>query len=529
MKRWYTSTYGSSGCEDSGGDCGGRGNSDNSRRDEGINADWKAITTVVVVAMVADDALIICDATEHCGNYGDSGGNISYGDGDGRDGSDDAENWAITAIVFTAIAVVAAVAITRIRRGRQSRLRGDDGSGFWKRWCQRLCNSDGSGCEASEVTAVVDGSYGSEDCATYGDRDRGGNSDNPGRNEDSDFAKEAITAVGCDGAEHCDNYGDSGGNISYGDGDGRVGMGDLGRNEGDNAYYKDAMVRKNRDSGCKAGEVTAVVGSSDGPGRDKGSDVALEAMTVNGAKDYSNYAKSGDEISHGDGGGRGGIENPGTDGAQNCGNYGNSGGKDSGGDRGGRGNGDNLRHDEGVDADWKAITTVVVVAMVTDATLIMSTRCDGTEHCGNYGDSGRNISYGDGDGRGGMEDLRRNESDNAYYKRQRQQRILRLPRRAVVAATAMIQDATRAGGGGYSSEDCGNYGGGECEGSYGECGCRGNGDNLGRDEDGDFALEAITRGSRDDGCDCGDEISYGDGDGRGGIDNPGHVKGGGAD
>ncbi|KAI8494453.1 hypothetical protein Bbelb_276790 [Branchiostoma belcheri] len=90
---------------------------------------------------------------------------------------------------------------------------------------------------------------------------------------------------------------------------------------------------------------------------------------------------------------------------------------------------------------------------------------------------------------------------------------------AVVASTAIIKDATRAVMG---SEDCGNYGGGECEGSYGECGGRGNGDNLGRDEDSDFALEAITRGSRDDGCDCGDEISYGDGDGRGGIDNPGH-------
>ncbi|KAI8479286.1 hypothetical protein Bbelb_429780 [Branchiostoma belcheri] len=114
---------------------------------------------------------------------------------------------------------------------------------------------------------------------------------------------------------------------------------------------------------------------------------------------------------------------------------------------------DNPRRDEGIDADWKAITTVVVVAIVADAALIMSARCDGAEHCDNYGDSGGNISYGDGDGRGGMVDLGRNEGDNAYYKAT-----------AVVAPTAMIQDAMgaamsprrryRSGG----AEDCGDYG-----------------------------------------------------------------------
>ncbi|KAI8494446.1 hypothetical protein Bbelb_276720 [Branchiostoma belcheri] len=34
------------------------------------------------------------------------------------------------------------------------------------------------------------------------------------------------------------------------------------------------------DSGCEAGELTAVVGGSDDPGRDEGSDAASEAMTA---------------------------------------------------------------------------------------------------------------------------------------------------------------------------------------------------------------------------------------------------------
>ncbi|KAI8518856.1 hypothetical protein Bbelb_021130 [Branchiostoma belcheri] len=164
--------YGNNGGKDSGGDSGGRGNSDNPRRDEGVDADWKTITTVVVVAMVADTA---CDGSEDCGIYGDSGGNISYGDGDARGGSDDAENCGNYGDSFYSDrggrggsdhpgfdeggkvaleAMTAVVAVTKVADG-------SDGA-------KDFGNSDGSGCEASEVTAVVDGS------------------DDPGRDEGSD-------------------------------------------------------------------------------------------------------------------------------------------------------------------------------------------------------------------------------------------------------------------------------------------------------------------------------------------------------
>ncbi|KAI8479289.1 hypothetical protein Bbelb_429810 [Branchiostoma belcheri] len=114
---------------------------------------------------------------------------------------------------------------------------------------------------------------------------------------------------------------------------------------------------------------------------------AAERQDVSVPKNGTNIGDSGGGVSY--------DNDRGFDGAEDCDNYGDSGGefftatavvaavaitqdatraamsgdKDSGGDRGGRGNSDNPRRDEGVDADWKAITTVVVVAMVADAAL----------------------------------------------------------------------------------------------------------------------------------------------------------------
>ncbi|KAI8494454.1 hypothetical protein Bbelb_276800 [Branchiostoma belcheri] len=150
---------------------------------------------------------------------------------------------------------------------------------------------------------------------------------------------------------------------------------------------------------------------------------------------------------------------------------------------------DNPRRDEGIDADWKAITTVVVVAIVADAALIMSARCDGAEHCDNYGDSGGNISYGDGDGRGGMV----LDATRATMPTIRAAKKV-LQATAVVAPTAMIQDAMgaamsprrryRSGG----AEDCGDYG----ESFYSDRGVRGGSDYPGLDEGGKVSLEAMT-------------------------------------
>ncbi|KAI8494451.1 hypothetical protein Bbelb_276770 [Branchiostoma belcheri] len=345
--------------------------------------------------------------------------------------------------------------------------------------CQDFGKYGDNGCEAGEVTAVV------------------GSSDDPGRDKGSDVALEAITAVlvvtiVADAAairsarfyrgQDFGDYGDSGGDVSYGNGGGRSAAADV--------FFGDRGDR----------------GDSDNPGRDE--DVSVPKNWTNngdygggvsyandrgGCKDCGNYGDSGGEVSYGDGDGRGG-----RDGAQNCGNYGNSGGKDSGGNRGGRGNSDNLRRDEGVDADWKAITTVVVVAIVTDVALIMSTRCDATEHCGNYGDGGGNISYGDGDGRDGMGDLGRNEGDNAYYKEVIVLKTVAIT--AIVFTAIAVVAVVAAAAIGLKTVANNGYSGGEV--FYADYGCRGvpYGDGGGRDgianpgrhKDGDFALETIT-------------------------------------
>ncbi|KAI8518855.1 hypothetical protein Bbelb_021120 [Branchiostoma belcheri] len=247
--------------------------SDNPRRDEGIDADWKAITTVVVVAIVADAALIMsarCDGAEHCDNYGDSGGNISYGDGDGRGGMVDLgrnegdnayykevmvlKDVAITAKVFTAIAVVAAEAMVPKTAGNSS-------------------DSAGDVFKATTVVAAV---------VITKDATR---ADYPGRDEGSDVVKKVMTAgvvvamvadavAKSDGAEDIGNHGDSGGQVSYGTGGGAA----LAMTQDENDGSED--FGNYGDSGCEAGEVTAVVGGSDDPGRDEGSDAALEAITA---------------------------------------------------------------------------------------------------------------------------------------------------------------------------------------------------------------------------------------------------------
>ncbi|KAI8494452.1 hypothetical protein Bbelb_276780 [Branchiostoma belcheri] len=77
-----------------------------------------------------------------------------------------------------------------------------------------------------------------------------------------------------DGAEDIRNYGDSGGQVSYDTGGGAALAMAQDGNDGSQDFVNYG------DSGCEAGEVTAVVGGSDDPGRDEGSDAALEAMTA---------------------------------------------------------------------------------------------------------------------------------------------------------------------------------------------------------------------------------------------------------
>ncbi|KAI8518802.1 hypothetical protein Bbelb_020590 [Branchiostoma belcheri] len=109
--------------------------------------------------------------------------------------------------------------------------------------------------------------------------------DYPGRDEGSDVVKKVMTAgvvvamvadavAKSDGAEDIGNYGDSGGQVSYGTGGGAA----LAMTQDENDGSED--FGNYGDSGCEAGEVTAVVGGSDDPGRDEGSDAALEAITA---------------------------------------------------------------------------------------------------------------------------------------------------------------------------------------------------------------------------------------------------------
>ncbi|KAI8494455.1 hypothetical protein Bbelb_276810 [Branchiostoma belcheri] len=138
------------------------------------------------------------DGAEDIGNYGDSGGQVSYGTGGG-----------------------AALAMTQ-----DAKMAGSDGA-------KDFGNSDGSGCEAGEVTAVV------------------GSSDDPGRDKGSDFALETITAVvvvtivvdaAAIRSAYCGNYGNSGGEVSYGDGGGRGGTDNPGRGEGGDDDWKDLQL-----------------------------------------------------------------------------------------------------------------------------------------------------------------------------------------------------------------------------------------------------------------------------------------------
>ncbi|KAI8518849.1 hypothetical protein Bbelb_021060 [Branchiostoma belcheri] len=235
-----------------------------------------AAKVLQATAVVAEN-----DGSEDFGNYGDSGceaGEVTAVVG----GSDDP--------------------------GRETGGDRNDGS-------QDFGNYGDSGCEAGEVTAVVGGSDdpGRETGSDSGCNHRG-DSDNPGRDDCGDEAMVPTSAA---------NSSDSVVDVF----------------KGTTVVEADAMVRKmataaakvlqatavvavtvtiqdatrevmvpktsaitataavkfltapagnngsqdfgnNGDSGCEAGEVTAVVGGSDDPGRDEGSDAALEAMTV---------------------------------------------------------------------------------------------------------------------------------------------------------------------------------------------------------------------------------------------------------
>ncbi|KAI8494450.1 hypothetical protein Bbelb_276760 [Branchiostoma belcheri] len=357
--------YGNNGGKDSGDDRGGRGNSDNPRRDEGVDADWKAITTVVVVAIVADAALIIAakkvlqatavvaptamiqdvmrsamsprsqyrsDGAEDCGDYGES----FYSDRGGRGGSDYPgldEGGKVSLEAMTAVVAEAMVPKTA-------------GNG-----------SDSAG-DVFKATTVVTAVVITKDATkasckgSSSDRDGRGDSDYPGRDEGSDVVKKVMTAgvvvamvadavAKSDGAEDVGNYGDSGGQVSYGTGGGAA-----------LAMTQDAKMAENDgsedfgnygDSGCEAGEVTAVVGGSDDPGRDEGGDAALEEITAvdvvaivaADAMVRKTPAINGDSSSEG------------TYGSEDCGNYGGNECESSYGDRGGRGNGDNLWTQQG--------------------------------------------------------------------------------------------------------------------------------------------------------------------------------------
>ncbi|KAI8482951.1 hypothetical protein Bbelb_393690, partial [Branchiostoma belcheri] len=137
------------------------------------------------------------------------------------------------------------------------------------------------------------------------------------------------------------------------------------------------------DSGCEAGEVTAVVGGSDDPGRDEGSDVALEAITAVDvvaivaaeAMVRKTPAINGDSSSEG------------NYGSEDCGNYGGSECESSYGDRGGRGNGDNLWTQQGRRFNNKTVAITY--------------------------NGGGEVSSGDGGGRGGIDNPGRGEGGDA--------------------------------------------------------------------------------------------------------------------
>ncbi|KAI8482950.1 hypothetical protein Bbelb_393680 [Branchiostoma belcheri] len=345
--------YGNNGGKDSGGNRGGRGNSDNLRRDEGVDADWKAKTTVVVVAidaMVPNTVVITATATATATE---------------------------TFLVATAmVAVDAMVRKTRYITARAAR-------------------------KVLQATAVVaptamiqdETSDSAEDCGNYGDSfysDRGGRggrggSDYPGLDEGSKAAigLKTVANNGYSGGEVF--YADNGcRGVPYGDGGGRDGIANPGRHkDGDFALetitaavvvtiVADDFIQD------RTSVITATAAATFLTAMEVVAAVAvtpdLTRVTESyGSEDCGNYGDSGCESSYSDSDGLGNGDNP---------------GRNEDGDFA-----DNSRRDEGINADWKAITTVVVVAMVADAALTMSAHA--TEHCGNYGDSGGNISNGD--------------------------------------------------------------------------------------------------------------------------------------
>ncbi|KAI8479292.1 hypothetical protein Bbelb_429840 [Branchiostoma belcheri] len=311
----------------------------NPGRNGGGDVALKTITSGVIGTMVTD-AAAISDGSEGCGDYGES----FYSDRGGRGGSDypgldEGGKVALEAVVaeamvpktagngsdsagdvFKATTVVAAVVITK------DATRADD------------AEDDGSGCKGSSS-----------------DRNGRGDSDYSGHDEGSDVVKKVTAGVvvamvadavaKSDDAEDVGNYGDSGGQVSNGTGGGAAlamtqdaKMAAMSPRSRLQQWFLERWSQKrdgakdfgNSDgSGCEAGEVTAVVGSSDDPGRDKGSDFALETITAvvvilkrlrlrrlrrqqrRRFLRQRRESQRGGEVSYGDGGGRGGTDNPG--------------------------------------------------------------------------------------------------------------------------------------------------------------------------------------------------------------------------
>ncbi|KAI8482949.1 hypothetical protein Bbelb_393670 [Branchiostoma belcheri] len=319
-----------------------------------------------------------------------------------------------------------------------------------------------------------------------------------------------------DGAEDIRNHGDSGGQVSYGTG-------------GKQWFPRLRQLWRQRYD-CKAGEVTPVVGSSDDPGRDKGSDDSIEAktsaITATAAATFltATAGVSADPVMW--------KSSAFTETAA-----------------------PNVFSATAVIAataiieDAAGAATAVVAAFsfpvaitettaakILEATVVVAataiiqdaTRaCDGSEDCGIYGDSGGNISYGDGDARGGDRggrtdsyDPGRDEVGDVAYKTITSWIIGTM----VTDATAKSDDA----------ENCGNYG----DSFYSDRGGRGGSDHPGFDEGGKVALEAMTAvvavtkvadgsdGAKDfgnsdgSGCEASEVTAVVDG-----SDDPGRVEG----
>ncbi|KAI8482946.1 hypothetical protein Bbelb_393640 [Branchiostoma belcheri] len=234
--------YGDSGCE-AGEVTAVVSGSDDPGRDEGSDSALEAITAVDFVAIVAAEAMVrktpaimataaakVLEATAvDCGHHDNSGGQVSYGTGGG------ALLAAAKFLPATAVVAVEAMVPTSAENSSDSVVDVFKGTTVVEAdaMVRKMATAAAKVLQATAVVAVT---------VTIQDATR----------EVMVPKTSAITATAA-------------AKFLTAPAKGNNGSQDFGNNG---------------DSGCEAGEVTAVVGSSDDPGRDKGSDVALEAMTV---------------------------------------------------------------------------------------------------------------------------------------------------------------------------------------------------------------------------------------------------------